>query len=141
MNGSGADDAEVQDAAMTSILTVATWGMTSAESAVANRLAKAAEAEAAVNLADDAAKGGTELLTQFSSSTIDDAISLVMKDPNKVAHLFPAKHNLGALVTELGGQENTVRAVLNAANGKLPASGMFNNIPVNVGGVTVFHSR
>ena len=91
-----------------------------------------------VEFVETAAKGGTKLLTQFSSSTIDDAVGLVMKDPNKVAHLFPAKHNLGSLVTKLGGQENTVRSVLNAANGKLPSSGMFNNIPVNVGGSTVF---
>ncbi|MES2619690.1 MAG: hypothetical protein V4615_02480 [Bacteroidota bacterium] len=61
-----------------------------------------------------------------------------MKDPNKVSHLFASKHNLGPLVSKLGGQENTVRAVLNAANGKLPASGVFNNIPVNVGGQTIF---
>ena len=39
---------------------------------------------------------------------------------------------------KLVGQENTFRAVLNAANGKLPASGVFNNIPVNVGGQTIF---
>ncbi|MEM7110684.1 MAG: hypothetical protein AAF519_20815, partial [Bacteroidota bacterium] len=84
------------------------------------------------------AREGTKLLTQFSKSTIDDAVSLVMKDPNKVKHLFPAKHNLGPLVNKLGGQQNTVRAVLNAANGKLPASGLFRDIPVRVGGQTVF---
>lgn len=61
-----------------------------------------------------------------------------MKDANKIDHLFAAKHNLGPLVTKFGGQENTVRAVLNAANGRLPASGVFNNIPVNVGGQTIF---
>jgi hypothetical protein len=60
-----------------------------------------------------------------------------MKDPNKIAHLFAGKHNLGGVVTKLGGQENTVRAVLNAANGKLPSSGVFNNIPVNVGGQNI----
>lgn len=42
------------------------------------------------------------------------------------------------MVNKLGGQENTIRAILNAANGKLPASGVFNNIPVNVGGQTIF---
>lgn len=84
-----------------------------------------------------ATKGGTKLITQFSTRTIDDAVGLVMKDPNKVAHLFAPKHNLGGLVSKFGGQENTVRAVLNAANGKLPSSGVFNNIPVNVGGQNV----
>lgn len=61
-----------------------------------------------------------------------------MKDPNKILHLFAPKYNLGPLVSKLGGQQNTVRAVLNAANGKLPASSVFNNIPVNLGGLTVF---
>lgn len=89
-------------------------------------------------VASSAAKGSTKLITQFSSSTIDDAVKIVANDANKLNHLFPAKHNLGSLVDKLGGQENTVRAVLNAANGKLPASGLFNNIPVNVGGSTVF---
>ena len=85
-----------------------------------------------------AAKGGSKLLNQFSTSTIDDAVGLVMKNSNDVKHIFAAKHNLGPLVNKLGGQENTIRSVLNAANGKLPASGVFNNIPVNVGGQTIF---
>lgn len=84
-----------------------------------------------------AAKTGTKLLPQFASSTIDDAVKLVANDANKLNHLFPAKHNFGSLINKLGGQENTVRAVLNAANGKLPTSGVFNNISVNVGGSTV----
>ncbi|MBD2676054.1 hypothetical protein H6G47_19810, partial [Aphanizomenon flos-aquae FACHB-1416] len=41
------------------------------------------------------------------------------------------------LVSKLGGKEKTIRAVLNAANGKLPISGIFKDIPVNVAGVTV----
>ncbi len=90
------------------------------------------------NLLGAAAKGGTKAIAQFSGRTIDDAVGIVMKDANKLNHLFPAKHNLGGLVNQLGGQENTIRAVLNAANGKLPASGVFNNIPVSVGGQTVF---
>jgi RHS repeat-associated protein len=85
-----------------------------------------------------AAKTSTKMISQFSSSTIDDAVGLVMKNSNDVKHIFAAKHNLGPLVNKLGGQENTIRSVLNAANGKLPASGVFNNIPVNVGGQTIF---
>jgi len=61
-----------------------------------------------------------------------------MKNSNDVKHIFAAKHNLGPLVNKLGGQENTIRSVLNAANGKLPASGVFNDIFVNVGGQTIF---
>jgi hypothetical protein len=85
-----------------------------------------------------AAKRGTKLIAQFSGRTIDDAVSLVMKDPKKLEHIFHVKHNLGGLVNQLGGQENTIRAVLNAANGKLPASGVFNNISVNIANQTMF---
>ena len=89
------------------------------------------------NLADDAAKTSPKLITQFSTRTIDDAVDLVMNDPNKISHLFYHKHNLGDLVSKLGGQQKTVLAVLNAANGRLPAKGVFNNIPVSVGGQTI----
>ncbi|AWG24402.1 hypothetical protein FK004_03720 [Flavobacterium kingsejongi] len=85
-----------------------------------------------------AVKAEAKLLTQFTKSTIDDAVSIVMKDQNKLEHLFPAKHNLGSLVNQLGGQENTVRAVLNSANGKLPANGLFKDVPVIVSGQTVY---
>ncbi|NDK57359.1 RHS repeat-associated core domain-containing protein [Pontibacter sp. BT213] len=78
-----------------------------------------------------------KVLTQFSSSVIDDAVGLLVKDPNKLNHLFPAKHNLSSLVSMLGGKENTIRAVLNSANGKLPATGIFKDVPVNVAGQTV----
>lgn len=78
-----------------------------------------------------------KLLPQFSSKTIEESVGLIMKDANKLGHLFAPKHNLGPLVSKLGGQENTVRAVLNAANGKLPASGFFHQVPVQVHGQTV----
>jgi RHS repeat-associated protein len=85
-----------------------------------------------------AAKGGTKLIGQFSKHTIDDATALVMKNSNDIRHIFDPKHKLGTLVSKLGGKENTIRSVLNAANGKLPSSGLFNNIPVTVGGQTIF---
>ena len=85
-----------------------------------------------------AAKAGAkQTVKQFSKNSIDDAVKAVMKDQNKVDHLFNPKHNLGKVVSKLGGQENTIRAVLNAANGKLPANGVFNNVPVKVGGQTI----
>ena len=84
-----------------------------------------------------AAKGGTNLISQFSTSTIDDAVGYAMK--NKVTHVFgKAAHNLDPLVTQLGGHENTFRAVLNAANGRLPSSGMFKDVMVNVLGHDVY---
>lgn len=49
-----------------------------------------------------------------------------MNSSDKIGHIFGnAEHNLGPLAQQLGGQTNTVRAVLNAANGSLPASGNF----------------
>ena len=77
-----------------------------------------------------------KVISQFSTSTIDDAVTYAME--NKVTHVFgQARHNLSPLVTELGGHENTFRAVLNGLNGRLPSSGVFNNIPVNVGNYNV----
>ena len=80
---------------------------------------------------------GTQAANQFSGRTIDNAVGLVMRDANKVNHIFAPKHNLGGLVNQLGGQENTIRATLNAASGQLPASGVFNT-SVSVGGQNVF---
>jgi hypothetical protein len=97
----------------------------------ANKLAKLAKSSKAV-------KVGMETKTPFSGKTIDNAVNLVMNDANKLNHLFLAKHNLRGLVSQLGGKENTIRAILNAANGKLPVSGAFNNISVTIGGQTVF---
>src|ERR1039458_2344746 len=84
------------------------------------------------DIAEDAGKGifivgakeETKLITQFSKSSIDESVELVMTDENKLDHIFADKHNLDPLVNKLGGEENTIREVLNAANGKLPASGV-----------------
>ena len=74
--------------------------------------------------------------TTFSNSAIDNAVDYAMK--NKVTHVFgKTEHNLDPLVKELGGQEETFRAVLNAANGRLPANGVFNNTSVNINGYDV----
>ena len=95
-----------------------------------------ANASKVTTVTSGAAKGGTKLISQFSNSTIDDAVTYAMN--NKVTHVFgKAAHNLDPLVEKLGGQENTFRAVLNAANGKLPSSGIFSNISLNVGGYNV----
>lgn len=60
-----------------------------------------------------------------------------MRTQNNINHIFDAKHNLGPLVNKLGGQRNTVNAVLNAGNGKFPTSGVF-KFPVSVGGQNVW---
>jgi len=55
----------------------------------------------------------------------------------KVVHLFgKAEHDLGPVVARLGGEENTVRAILNALNGKLPSVGRFEET-VSEGGQSV----
>jgi hypothetical protein len=70
--------------------------------------------------------------------SIEASVQQAVKDPNKLLHLFPNKHNLGSLVNQLGGQENTIREVLKAANGQLPVNGIFKDIVVNVGGQAVY---
>jgi hypothetical protein len=117
-------------------LTVGTGGAAAAAKGAGSGLVKGGAKVGAKSLG--AAKGGAKAVSQFSGKTIDDAVGLVMKDANKVNHIFAPKHNLGGLVNQLGGQENAVRAVLNAANGRFPASGVFDNIAVSVGGQTVF---
>lgn len=76
-------------------------------------------------------EANTKLISQFSSSTIDEAVKYVMK--NKNIHIFDkSAHNLDMLVNALGSRENTIRAILEAANGKLPAKGIFENIPIKL---------
>lgn len=85
-----------------------------------------------------AAKTSTKLLTQFTSSTIDDAVSLTMRQ--KELHIFTNKLHpkpwLNQLSTQMGGNQNVIKSALQNANGRiLPnAQGVFNT-PVNVGGV------
>lgn len=85
-----------------------------------------------------AARGGTKLLTQFSKSTIDDAVSLTMRQ--KGTHIFANRLHpkpwLNDLATQMGGQRNVINAALQNANGRIipNASGVFNT-PVTVGGV------
>ena len=87
---------------------------------------------------NSAAKTSTKLLTQFTSSTIDDAVSLTMKQ--KELHIFANKLHpkpwLNQLSTQMGGNQNVIKSALQNANGRiLPnAQGVFNT-PVNVGGV------
>jgi RHS repeat-associated protein len=81
-----------------------------------------------------AAEGGMK----FTSSNIDDAVSLTMKQ--KELHIFANKLHpkpwLNQLSTQMGGNQNVIKAALENANGRiLPnAQGVFNT-PVNVGGV------
>ena len=83
------------------------------------------------------ASTAVRVMPQFTASTIEAAVNYVVDNPAKVAHIFnKAGHNLEPLVSKLGGQENTVRAVLGALNGKLPSVGTFERV-VDVGGQSV----
>jgi RHS repeat-associated protein len=90
----------------------------------------------AVDKAIDAARATKAAagFARFSRGEIDTAVSLVMSDGNKIRHIFTEKHNMEAAVKLFGTQEGVVRAALNAANGKLPTSGVFQDLMVNVGG-------
>ncbi len=64
-------------------------------------------------------------LSQFTGSTIEKAVRIIMNNRNNLRHIFAQKHNLSSVISKLGGQEKTIRAVLNALNGKLPSAGVF----------------
>lgn len=51
--------------------------------------------------------------------------------------MFQKKHNLGLLLEKLGKEERVVLEILKSVEGKLPASGLFKDIPVDVCGLTV----
>ncbi len=81
-----------------------------------------------------AGNAGTKLLPQFSKSSIEKSVQKVMADNNKLRHIFHPKHKLAPVVKKLGGRENTVREALNAANGRIPLQGSFDNLPIILGG-------
>ncbi len=93
---------------------------------------------AAVSMAGGGSRGGTRILSQFASSTLDAAAELTMKQ--KGTHIFAGKLHpkpyLDQLANQLGGRQNLVRAALENANGRFPSSGVF-ELPVNVAGTNL----
>jgi len=78
-----------------------------------------------------------ETATVGTTAAVEQGVNYVMNNPAKVSHIFAnTEHNLQPLASRLGGQENTVRAVLNALSGKLPSIGRFERV-VNIGGQPV----
>jgi hypothetical protein len=76
---------------------------------------------------------------RFSSAAINEGVEWFFNTENKRKHVFDKpRHNLDRLVESLGSERNTVRAVLDSANGAIPASGLFEDIPVVVGGYIVY---
>lgn len=101
---------------------------------LAGRLSSARAASASAS-----AISTQEALQKLSESAITRGVNYVMRNPNKINHIFnQARHNLASLVTRLGGQENTVRSVLNTLNsaGNLPVSGLFERT-ISIGGTNV----
>jgi hypothetical protein len=75
----------------------------------------------------------------FSKTNIDDAVNHVMKDASRINHIFANKmHNLDQLVSKLGSNENTIRAVLEALDKKVPFNGMVQDLVVNVAGYDIY---
>ncbi len=67
---------------------------------------------------------------------LEEALNRI--DVNKIRHIFnKSEHNLAPLVKKLGGNENVIKEVLLALEGKIPQSGLFKEIPVSVGGYIV----
>ena len=95
----------------------------------------AAGSGVSVRIGQGTARGSARLLPQFSKSTIDDAVSITINQKGK--HIFAGKLHpkpyLNELATQMGGKKNVIRAALQNANGRFPASGIF-ELYVNVGG-------
>ena len=110
------------------------------------KVAQAAK-NCALSEAPQATKGGLQSVTQavttgeftqFSAHAIEEGVKYATS-PTKIRHIFQNfGHNLNQLVEQLGGRESTVRAILNEASGKLPASGLFEDVVVKVGGYDVY---
>jgi RHS repeat-associated protein len=98
------------------------------------------EARAGAEVTEQVTKNIIKSSTKYSNTVLEETVELATKDSNKLRHLFDPKHNLEPIVTKLGSQENVIRAVIKGANGRLPASGEFKNIPVNILGKVIYVS-
>ncbi len=78
----------------------------------------------------------TEFLTELSDEAFKEAMRYAKID-NNFKHYFEKKHKFMKLIIELGGEDEVLIAVLKACVGKIPAVGVFDEIPVNVSEFTV----
>lgn len=78
----------------------------------------------------------TEFMTELPKETLDEAIRYAKID-NNFKHYFKEKHKLTELVEILGSEDKVLEAVLNACVNKIPATGVFKDIPIIVRGYTV----
>jgi len=87
------------------------------------------------------AKVSTKTLTQFSESTINNTVEIIMKQ--KEIHIFSNNLHPKPWLNELSGQmegnQNFIYEVLKNANGKIiPKANNLFDTPVTVGGVNFF---
>lgn len=92
-----------------------------------------------LNEAEEIIQNGTKTIgKQFTQEAVEEGVKYATTK-NKIKHIFDkAEHNLEPLVKRFGNYENTVREILKAVDGKLPMTGLFDDIPVNVDGFTVY---
>ena len=81
----------------------------------------------------------TENKRQFSDEAIEKGVENVMKNKNDLNHIFKPKHCLDPLLLHFKNNvRSLVTAVLMAADGKLPDSGIFKDIKIIIEGHEVF---
>ena len=77
----------------------------------------------------------SNLLSQFSSGTLDDATQFILS--KKVKHIFEGrlhpKPYLTTIADQMGGRQNMIRSALDQMNGQFPSAGKF-ELPITLGG-------
>ncbi|HEV2601636.1 MAG TPA: hypothetical protein VGT41_05025 [Candidatus Babeliales bacterium] len=74
-----------------------------------------------------------------TAESIEKAIAKIMPKELDREHIFASKHKFDKLIEHCGGtKESTVRAMLEAVSGKIPADGVFQNIPIQIGDWPLF---
>ena len=76
-------------------------------------------------------------MKELPKEALDEAIEYAFIN-NKFTHCFEEKHKFFKLVEELGNKNKVLEAVLKACVGKIPAVGVFMDVPVEVSNVTVY---
>lgn len=70
----------------------------------------------------------------FTRDAIEEGVKYAMTDAKR-AHIFEnPEHKLDPLVIKLGGQENVIRAVINALNNEALVEGVFKDLKIEVAG-------
>lgn len=74
----------------------------------------------------------------FTYDAIEEGVKYAMTD-SKRKHIFEnPEHKLDTLVTKLGGQENTIRAVIHALNNEILFDGIHKDLQINVAGYALY---